>query len=43
MNRGERILVVDDKQSFRFMIQGYLEDAGYLTTLSPECTAILES
>ncbi len=29
MKRDARILVVDDKQSFRFMIQGYLEDAGY--------------
>ena len=29
MNRGARILVVDDKQSFRFMIKGYLDDAGY--------------
>ncbi len=26
-----RILVVDDKQSFRFMIKGYLDDAGYQT------------
>ncbi len=32
MNNGTRILVVDDKQSFRFMIKGYLEDAGYRTT-----------
>jgi len=24
-----RIVVVDDKQSFRFMLQGFLEDAGY--------------
>ena len=29
MNRSTRILVVDDKQSFRFMIKGYLDDAGY--------------
>ncbi len=29
MNRNTRILVVDDKQSFRFMIKGYLDDAGY--------------
>ncbi len=27
-----RILVVDDTQSFRFMIKGYLDDAGYQTT-----------
>jgi len=27
-----RILVVDDKQSFRFMIEGYLADAGHQTT-----------
>lgn len=29
MNSDARILVVDDKQSFRFMLKGYLEDAGY--------------
>jgi two-component system, NtrC family, response regulator AtoC len=29
MNRAARILVVDDAQSFRFLIQGYLDDAGY--------------
>jgi DNA-binding NtrC family response regulator len=32
MNLGARILVVDDKESFRFMIKGYLEDAGYQAT-----------
>ena len=32
MSRGARILVVDDKQSFRFMIKGSLEDAGYQAT-----------
>lgn len=32
MNSSARILVVDDKQSFRFMLQGYLEDAGYQVT-----------
>ena len=32
MNSGTRILVVDDKQSFRFMIKGYLDDAGYQAT-----------
>ena len=31
MNQSARILVVDDKQSFRFMIKGYLDDAGYQT------------
>jgi len=31
MNCDARILVVDDKQSFRFMIKGYLDDAGYQT------------
>jgi DNA-binding NtrC family response regulator len=31
MNRGARILVIDDKQSFLFMIKGYLDDAGYET------------
>ncbi len=29
MSSGARILVVDDKQSFRCMIKGYLDDAGY--------------
>jgi DNA-binding NtrC family response regulator len=32
MSHAERILVVDDKQSFRFMLKGYLEDAGYRVT-----------
>ena len=32
MTHGQQILVVDDKQSFRFMIKGYLDDAGYRTT-----------
>jgi DNA-binding NtrC family response regulator len=32
MTAGARILVVDDKQSFRFMMKGYLEEAGYQTT-----------
>jgi len=35
MNLGARILVVDDKPSFRFMIKGYLDDAGYQV----ECAA----
>ena len=29
MNRHSRILVVDDKESFRFIVKGYLCDAGY--------------
>jgi len=29
MNSSARILVVDDKQSFCFMLKSYLEDAGY--------------
>lgn len=32
MNSDAHILVVDDKQSFRFMIKGYLDDAGYSVT-----------
>ena len=32
MSLDARILVVDDKESFRFMIKGYLEDAGYQAT-----------
>ena len=29
MNGSTNILVVDDKQSYRFMVAGYLEEAGY--------------
>jgi DNA-binding NtrC family response regulator len=32
MNNNARILVVDDTQSFRFMLKGYLDDAGYRVT-----------
>ena len=32
MDCGARILVVDDTQSFRFMLKGYLDDAGYRVT-----------
>lgn len=32
MNSGARIMVVDDKQTFRFMIKGYLDHAGYRVT-----------
>ena len=32
MNSGARILVVDDKQSFRFMLKEYLSEAGYAVT-----------
>ncbi|NJD38130.1 MAG: sigma-54-dependent Fis family transcriptional regulator [Geobacter sp.] len=32
MNKDSQILVVDDTQSFRFMVKGYLDDAGYRTT-----------
>lgn len=32
MKQSPRILVVDDTQSFSFMIKGYLDDAGYQTT-----------
>jgi len=41
MNHGARILVVDDKQSFRFMIKGYLDDAGYRTTCVADGNAAL--
>jgi DNA-binding NtrC family response regulator len=41
MNRNARILVVDDKQSFRFMVKGYLEDAGYQTTCVADGTKAL--
>ncbi|NVN90299.1 MAG: sigma-54-dependent Fis family transcriptional regulator [Desulfuromonadales bacterium] len=41
MNHGARILVVDDKQSFRFMIKGYLDDAGYLATCVADGTEAL--
>ncbi|KAB0669057.1 sigma-54-dependent Fis family transcriptional regulator [Oryzomonas sagensis] len=36
MNSGARILVVDDKQSFRFMVRGYLDDAGYRTACAAD-------
>lgn len=39
------ILVVDDKKSFRFMVKGYLEDAGFVTACAGgglEALAILE-
>jgi two-component system, NtrC family, response regulator AtoC len=32
MNDNARILIVDDTQSFRFMLKGYLDDAGYRVT-----------
>jgi len=32
MDNGARILIVDDTQSFRFMLKGYLDDAGYRVT-----------
>ena len=32
MNNNARILVVDDKESFRFITKGYLSDAGYEVT-----------
>ncbi|MFO7813639.1 MAG: sigma-54 dependent transcriptional regulator, partial [Pelovirga sp.] len=42
MSRGAQILVVDDKQSSRFLIQGYLEDAGYQTSCAADGSAALE-
>lgn len=42
MNRSARILVVDDKQSFRFMIKGYLDDADHQTTCVAGGTEALE-
>ncbi len=42
MTRGARILVVDDKQSSCFLIQGYLEDAGYQTSCAADGSAALE-
>lgn len=41
MTPGARILVVDDKQSFRFMIKGYLDDAGYRATCVADGTEAL--
>ena len=32
MNSGARILVVDDKQSFLFILKEYLSEAGYEVT-----------
>lgn len=36
-----RILVVDDKQSFRFMLTEYLADAGYTVIAAPDGTSAL--
>jgi DNA-binding NtrC family response regulator len=41
MNNSARILVVDDKQSFRFMIKGFLDDAGYQATCAASGTEAL--
>ncbi len=45
MNSSAQILVADDTQSFRFMLKGYLDDAGYRTTAvanGVEALAVLE-
>jgi DNA-binding NtrC family response regulator len=41
MNPSAHILVVEDKQSFRFMIQNYLEAAGFKTTCVTDGTEAL--
>ncbi|OGW35744.1 MAG: Fis family transcriptional regulator [Nitrospirae bacterium GWC2_56_14] len=41
MNSDARILVVDDKQSFCFIIKGYLEDAGYQVACAASGTEAL--
>jgi DNA-binding NtrC family response regulator len=46
MTDNSRILVVDDKQSVRFMLKGYLDDAGYQVTCTAsgdEALAVLEA
>jgi DNA-binding NtrC family response regulator len=42
MNSSVRILAVDDKQSFRFMLKGYLDDAGYRTDCAASGAEALE-
>jgi DNA-binding NtrC family response regulator len=39
---GARILVIDDKQSFCFLIKGYLTDAGYQATCAASGTTALK-
>lgn len=39
---GARILVIDDKQSFCFLIKGYLTDVGYQATCAASGAAALE-
>ena len=41
MNDNARILIVDDTQSFRFMLKGYLDDAGYRTVCAAGGAAAL--
>ncbi len=41
MTYTAHVLVVEDKQSFRFMVQSYLEPAGYKTTCVADGTAAL--
>jgi len=41
MTRGARILVIDDKQSFCFLIKGYLNDAGYQAACAASGAAAL--
>ena len=42
MNSKALILVVDDKESFRFMISGYLSDAGYEVTCATNAEEALK-
>ena len=42
MNSGARVLVVDDKPSFCFMIKGYLDDAGYRASCASGGTEALK-
>ena len=42
MNNNARILIVDDKESFRFMTQGYLADAGYEVTCAANAEDALQ-
>ena len=43
MNQGARILVVDDTQSFRYMIKGFLDDARHHPTCVSGGTEALEA
>ena len=42
MNKNARILIVDDKESFRFMTKGYLSEPGYEVTCAANAEEALQ-